>query len=72
VYLHEALDHRLACGHQITNKEIEETAVEGAVRRLRPQLTTVFAVLASLVPILWESGIGSDVMKPSPRRLSAE
>jgi Cu(I)/Ag(I) efflux system membrane protein CusA/SilA len=64
VYLHEALDHRLASGHQITNKEIEEAAVEGAVQRLRPKLMTVFAVLASLVPILWESGIGSDVMKP--------
>jgi len=64
VYLHEALDHRLASGHQITNKEIEEAAVEGAVQRLRPKLMTVFAVLASLAPILWESGIGSDVMKP--------
>jgi Cu(I)/Ag(I) efflux system membrane protein CusA/SilA len=64
VYLDEALDHRLASGHQITNKEIEEAAVEGAVQRLRPKLMTVFAVLASLVPILWESGIGSDVMKP--------
>jgi Cu(I)/Ag(I) efflux system membrane protein CusA/SilA len=38
--------------------------IEGAVQRLRPKLMTVFAVLASLVPILWESGIGSDVMKP--------
>jgi copper/silver efflux system protein len=64
VYLDEALDHRLASGHQITNQEIEEAAVEGAVQRLRPKLMTVFAVLASLVPILWESGIGSDVMKP--------
>jgi len=64
VYLHEALDHRLASGRQMTNKEIEEAAMEGAVQRLRPKLMTVFAVLASLVPILWESGIGSDVMKP--------
>ena len=64
VYLHEALDHRLASGRQMTNKEVEEAAIEGAVQRLRPKLMTVFAVLASLVPILWESGIGSDVMKP--------
>jgi Cu(I)/Ag(I) efflux system membrane protein CusA/SilA len=64
VYLHAALDHRLASGGQITNKEIEDAAIEGAVQRLRPKLMTVFAVLASLVPILWESGIGSDVMKP--------
>ena len=64
VYLHGALDHRLTSGRQITNKEVEEAAIEGAVQRLRPKLMTVFAVLASLVPILWESGIGSDVMKP--------
>jgi Cu(I)/Ag(I) efflux system membrane protein CusA/SilA len=64
VYLHEALDRRLASGRQITNKEVEEAAIEGAVQRLRPKLMTVFAVLASLIPILWESGIGSDVMKP--------
>jgi len=58
------LDHRLASGRQITNKDVEEAAIEGAVQRLRPKLMTVCAVLASLVPILWESGIGSDVMKP--------
>jgi copper/silver efflux system protein len=64
VYLHASLDHRLAAGRRITNPEIEEAAIEGAVQRLRPKLMTVFAVLASLAPILWESGIGSDVMKP--------
>ena len=35
-----------------------------AVHRLRPELMTVTAVLASLAPIMAESGIGSDVMKP--------
>ncbi len=34
------------------------------MQRLRPKLMTVIAVLASLIPILFESGIGSDVMKP--------
>jgi len=34
------------------------------VQRLRPKLMTVTAVLASLTRILWETGIGSDVMKP--------
>ena len=43
---------------------IHEAAIEGAVHRLRPKLMTVSAVLASLIPILWASGIGSDVMKP--------
>jgi Cu(I)/Ag(I) efflux system membrane protein CusA/SilA len=38
--------------------------IDGAVKRLRPKLMTVAAVLAGLAPILWESGIGSDVMKP--------
>jgi len=51
-------------GTALTNADIEAAAVEGAVHRLRPKLMTVTAVLASLVPILWESGIGSDVMKP--------
>jgi copper/silver efflux system protein len=64
VYLHEALEHRLQQGTALTNADIEAAAVEGAVHRLRPKLMTVTAVLASLVPILWESGIGSDVMKP--------
>jgi copper/silver efflux system protein len=64
VYLHEALDKRLAMAIPLTNQEIEEAAIEGAVRRLRPKLMTVTAVLASLAPILWETGIGSDVMKP--------
>src|SRR6185437_10183092 len=62
VYLHEALDKRLRFGSQLTNELIEQAAVEGAVQRLRPKLMTVTAVLASLAPILWESGIGSDVM----------
>jgi copper/silver efflux system protein len=64
VYLHEALDHKLASGHQLTNADIEAAAIEGAVQRLRPKLMTAIAVLASLIPILFESGIGSDVMKP--------
>ena len=64
VYLHEALDHRLASGVALKHEDIEAAVIEGAVHRLRPKLMTVCAVLASLVPILWETGIGSDVMKP--------
>ncbi|HEV2493432.1 MAG TPA: CusA/CzcA family heavy metal efflux RND transporter [Terriglobia bacterium] len=64
VYLHEALDRRIAADAPLSKAVIEEAAVEGAVQRLRPKLMTVTAVLASLMPILWESGIGSDVMKP--------
>jgi len=64
VYLHEALDRRLASGKPLKHEDIEEAAIEGAVHRLRPKLMTVCVVLASLIPILWESGVGSDVMKP--------
>jgi copper/silver efflux system protein len=64
VYLHEALERHIASSAPLTNRAIEEAAIEGAVRRLRPKLMTVTAVLASLVPILWETGVGSDVMKP--------
>lgn len=64
VYLHEALEKRIETGRANTLADLEAAAIEGAVQRLRPKLMTVVAVLASLVPILWESGIGSDVMKP--------
>jgi Cu(I)/Ag(I) efflux system membrane protein CusA/SilA len=64
VYLHEALNRRLASGQTLKHEDIEEAVIEGAVHRLRPKLMTVCVVLASLIPILWESGISSDVMKP--------
>jgi Cu(I)/Ag(I) efflux system membrane protein CusA/SilA len=64
VYLHEALDEKLAAGSPLQHADIEQAAIDGAVQRLRPKLMTVAAVLASLTPILWESGVGSDVMKP--------
>jgi Cu(I)/Ag(I) efflux system membrane protein CusA/SilA len=64
VYLHESLDKRIALDRPLTEVDIHEAAIEGAVHRLRPKLMTVCAVLASLIPILWASGIGSDVMKP--------
>ena len=64
VYLHEALQRRLAAGIALTEADVEQAVIEGAVQRLRPKLMTVTAVILSLAPILWESGIGSDVMKP--------
>jgi copper/silver efflux system protein len=64
VYLHEALERKLAAGEVAQVADVQEAAIEGAVHRLRPKLMTVAAVLASLIPILWESGVGSDVMKP--------
>ena len=64
IYLHEALQLRLASSAALTEADIEQATIEGAVQRLRPKLMTVTAVILSLAPILWESGIGSDVMKP--------
>jgi Cu(I)/Ag(I) efflux system membrane protein CusA/SilA len=48
----------------MTDDALQEAVIEGAVLRLRPKLMTVAAVILSLAPILWETGIGSDVMKP--------
>jgi Cu(I)/Ag(I) efflux system membrane protein CusA/SilA len=64
VYLHEALNHRLKSGVPLRHEDIEAAVIEGAVHRLRPKLMTVCVVLASLIPILWETGVGADVMKP--------
>jgi copper/silver efflux system protein len=63
IYLHEALNRHFVAG-ELTHKDIEVAVIEGAVQRLRPKLMTVAVVMLSLAPILWESGIGSDVMKP--------
>jgi Cu(I)/Ag(I) efflux system membrane protein CusA/SilA len=64
VYLHEALDAKLASGVALRHEDIEAATIDGAVLRLRPKLMTVFAVVGSLGPLLWETGISSDVMKP--------
>jgi Cu(I)/Ag(I) efflux system membrane protein CusA/SilA len=43
--------------------DLEEAIVEGAARRIRPKLMTVVAMTAGLLPLLWSSGTGADVMK---------
>jgi Cu(I)/Ag(I) efflux system membrane protein CusA/SilA len=64
VYLHEALDKRLREGGTITEQDIRLATISGSVLRLRPKLMTVSVVMAALVPILWSTGVGSDIMKP--------
>jgi Cu(I)/Ag(I) efflux system membrane protein CusA/SilA len=64
VYLHEALDKLLRRGGEITPQDVWEATVDGSILRLRPKLMTVTVVMASLVPIMWSTGVGSDVMKP--------
>ncbi len=63
IYLHEALDKRLVQG-PVTEQDIYEATFEGAVLRLRPKLMTVAVALLGLVPIMWSTGTGADVMKP--------
>jgi Cu(I)/Ag(I) efflux system membrane protein CusA/SilA len=64
VYLHEALDKRLRRGGTLTEEDIRQATISGSVLRLRPKLMTVSVVMAALVPILWSTGVGSDIMKP--------
>lgn len=69
VYLHEALDkrireHKKGLRDALTNKDIYEATIEGSVLRLRPKLMTVFTSMIGLVPIMWATGTGADVMKP--------
>ena len=64
VYLHEALDRRLGQGEPLTEGDLRQVTMDGSVLRLRPKLMTVGVTLASLLPIMWSTGIGSDVMKP--------
>ncbi|MGH9505822.1 MAG: efflux RND transporter permease subunit [Terriglobales bacterium] len=68
IYLREAMANkrqgREAQGQSVSAQEVEDATMDGAVLRLRPVLMTAVVVLASLGPLLWETGIGSDVMKP--------
>lgn len=68
VYLHEALDKRIRAarseGREVTSSDIYEATVEGSVLRLRPKLMTVFTSMIGLIPIMWATGTGADVMKP--------
>ena len=69
IYLHEALDRKLRDYHKgrrgpITKEDIYDATVEGSVLRLRPKLMTVATAMVGLVPVMWSSGTGADVMKP--------
>jgi Cu(I)/Ag(I) efflux system membrane protein CusA/SilA len=43
--------------------DLEEAVIEGAVKRVRPKMMTVMAILMGLLPIMWSHGTGADVMK---------
>jgi len=63
IYLHESLNKRLMKGN-LTPQDIYEATFEGSVLRLRPKIMTVGTTLIGLIPIMWSSGVGADVMKP--------
>jgi Cu(I)/Ag(I) efflux system membrane protein CusA/SilA len=63
VYLRNALNQRLATGQTLTKELIVEAIREGAVLRVRPKAMTVAVILAGLVPIMYGSGAGSEVMQ---------
>jgi len=50
-------------GHHITANDLYHAIMEGAVERVRPKMMTVIAIIASLLPLLWSTGTGSEVMK---------
>jgi Cu(I)/Ag(I) efflux system membrane protein CusA/SilA len=64
VYLHEALDQKLQGDAAVTDEDVWAATIEGSVLRLRPKLMTVATTVLGLLPILWSTGVGSDLMKP--------
>lgn len=48
----------------ITKDDLREYVVRGAAKRLRPKLMTVCVSLFGLIPVLWATGVGTDVMQP--------
>src|SRR3970282_921753 len=46
-----------------TRHDLQEAVEEGAVKRIRPKMMTVMAILLGLLPIMWGHGAGADVMK---------
>jgi Cu(I)/Ag(I) efflux system membrane protein CusA/SilA len=68
IYLNEAMQNMVAkYGNSkaaLTPAILREFVIEGAAKRLRPKLMTVSVGLFGLIPILWASGVGSDIMRP--------
>jgi Cu(I)/Ag(I) efflux system membrane protein CusA/SilA len=65
IYLNEAVERkRLAVGWRLNREQLKEAVIEGAVLRLRPKVMTVSTVVAGLLPIMWSTSSGAEVMKP--------
>ncbi|MBS0166235.1 MAG: efflux RND transporter permease subunit [Nitrospira sp.] len=63
VYLDEAYERRVREGRMTTIHDLREAIMEGAVQRVRPKMMTVAAIMGGLLPIMWTTGTGADVMK---------
>ncbi len=68
IYLNEAMQNMVAkhgnSKATLTSAIIREFVIEGSAKRLRPKLMTVSVGLFGLIPILWATGVGSDIMRP--------
>ena len=68
IYLNDAMQNLVALKgnskHSITKEDLKEYVMNGAAKRLRPKLMTVSVALFGLIPVLWSTGVGSDVMIP--------
>jgi len=68
IYLNDAMEQLVAIKgnskETITKDDLREYVIAGAAKRLRPKLMTVCVALFGLVPVLWSTGVGSDVMRP--------
>jgi copper/silver efflux system protein len=67
IYLNHALcEARVECAEQqrpFTRSDLNAAIMHGAVERVRPKMMTVVAIMAGLLPIMWSTGSGSDVMQ---------
>jgi len=65
VYLEESLEKKMReLAHPLTRDDLKSAVIEGAMLRLRPKVMTVATVVASLLPIMWSTNAGAEVMKP--------
>jgi Cu(I)/Ag(I) efflux system membrane protein CusA/SilA len=63
VYLNHAVAARTASGQLNDPSDLDQAIVEGAALRIRPVAMTVAVIIAGLLPIMWGSGTGSEVMR---------
>jgi len=63
LYLKQAIAKRLDPDGKLTQEQLQAALMEGAVLRVRPKAMTVAVILAGLLPIMWSTGTGAEVMQ---------